>query len=88
MLVVVAEEVIHNLKSVNRADLKYNNLGVGRFEQLPDAVYFRCPQRLKSHPNMKETEKRARLAYDPQSSALHLKGCHAIVDEEIFKYPL
>ena len=77
------QEVVNNLKSVSRADLKYNNLGVGRYEQLPDAVYVRCPHHLKSHPNMKKSEKRSRMVYDTQSSNLNLKGYHAVVGEEV-----
>jgi hypothetical protein len=74
------QEVIHNLRSVQRADFKYNNLGVGRYEQLPDAVYVRCPQRLKSHPNMKETEKRARLLYPFPGTTVHFElSCRSLL---------
>jgi hypothetical protein len=82
------QETIPNLRSLNRADLRYNNLGIGLYEQLPDGVYTRVEQRLKSHPLMKRTEKRSRFSYDPESAKLHLLGYHAVVDGEDVKFPL
>ena len=82
------QETIPNLRSVNRADLRYNNLAIGQYEQLPDGVYTRVSPKLKSHPLMISTEKRSRLSYDPESATLHLLGSHAVADGDVVKFPV
>ena len=81
-------EVVPNLRSVGRADQKYNNLALGQWEQLSDAVYTRVHSRLKSHPGMKKTERCARLVYDAEVGGLLIRGYHGQVEDEILKYPL
>lgn len=80
------QETIPNMRSVDRADQRYNNLAIGLYEQLPDGVYMRVKPRLKSHPMMISTEKRTRLSYDPESATLHLVGHHSIVNGDVVKF--
>lgn len=60
-----------------------NSAGQGVYEALPNCLLVRVEVKLKSHPNMKRTQRRMRFTVEKDSSQLQLVGYHAhLLDEE------